>query len=395
MDLLDFLLSLIVIYVSAWLFGGLTVRLGQSAVLGEMFAGVIVGGSVLGLVHETETLKLLGEIGVMLLLFEVGLESDLQSFLKVGRSAAVVALIGVVAPFALGYLLALAMGLHQIQAIFVGATLTATSIAISARVLSDLGRLKSPEGHIILGAAVLDDILGLITLSVVVGLAVSGTVSWMEAGRTAGLAVFLLSLAIFAGVRYAPLLSRFLSVLRTRGSLVVAAVTFALLLGYLAGRIHLAPLIGAFAAGLVLARTEHQVHIQEAITPVANVFVPIFFVLIGAAMNLGLLNPFHQQNRPILLLAFALGIVAVLGKLVAGLGVLGGKSGADPWTVGIGMLPRGEVGMIFASVGLSQRIIGEGEYGAILLVVAFTTLLAPILLKLRYRRVRQPAAAKS
>lgn len=394
MDLQHFLLSLIIIYVSARLFGELAARIGQPAVLGELLAGVIVGGSVLGWVQETETLKLFGELGVMLLLFEVGLESDLYSLLKVGTPAAVVALIGVAVPFALGYLLALIVGLSQLQAVFIGATLTATSVAISARVLADLGRLASREGHIILAAAVLDDILGLVTLSVVVGLAASGTVSWMEAGRTAGLAILLLTPAILVGIRYAYLLTRFLNLLKTRGSLIVTSVTFAFLLGYLAGQLHIAPLVGAFAAGLVLARTEHQVHIQEAIKPVAEVFVPIFFVLVGAAVDLTLLNPFQAQNWPVLFLAGTLTVAAVLGKLVAGLGALVGRERADPWAVGIGMLPRGEVGLIFAGVGLSQRILGEKEYGAILACVVFTTFLAPVLLKLHYRR-RSRRAAKN
>ncbi len=193
MELKDLLFGLIVIYASAKVMGELAVRVGQSAVLGELMAGVLVGGSVLGLVHETETLKLLGEIGVMLLLFEVGLESDLQSFLRVGRSAAAVAAIGVIVPFGLGYALALALNLNQMQAVFISATLTATSVAISARVLSDLNRLKTAEGNIILGAAVIDDILGLVILAVVLGLAASGTVSWLQAGRTAGLAVLFLT----------------------------------------------------------------------------------------------------------------------------------------------------------------------------------------------------------
>jgi Kef-type K+ transport system membrane component KefB len=171
MELKDFLWSLIIIYVCARVLGELAMRIGQSAVLGELLAGIVIGGSGLGWVEETETLHLLGQVGVMLLLFEIGLESDLQSFLKVGLSAATVATIGVLVPFLLGYGLALALHLTQLQAVFIGATLTATSVAISARGLSDLGKLRTREGNIILGAAVLDDILGLITLSVIIGMA--------------------------------------------------------------------------------------------------------------------------------------------------------------------------------------------------------------------------------
>jgi Kef-type K+ transport system membrane component KefB len=348
-------------------------------VLGELLAGVFMGPSLLGLVHPTETLTLLGEIGVMLLLFEVGLESDLQSFLRVGPSAAVVALIGVAVPFALGYGVAAMLHVTTLQAIFVGATLTATSVAISARVLSDLGRLQSREGNIILGAAVLDDILGLVILSVMVGLAESGTISWLAIAQTAGLAILFLSVAILFGNRYATLFSKLVNRLNTRGALVITALTFALLLGYVAEEVRVAPFVGAFAAGLILAPTEHQRLIEERLKPITDVFVPIFFVLVGVAVNLNHLNPFNPQNRSILLLAGGLTLVAIIGKLVSGWGVL--DRTVNRWVVGIGMVPRGEVGLIFAGVGLGAHIITEAQYGAILIVVAVTTFLSPVFLK--------------
>lgn len=379
MELKTFLFSLIVIYISARLLGELAVRIGQSSVLGELLAGVLVGPSLLGLVHPTETLTLLGEIGVMLLLFEVGLESDLQSFLRVGPSAAVVALIGVAVPFALGYGVATMLHVTTLQAIFVGATLTATSVAISARVLSDLSRLQSHEGTIILGAAVLDDILGLVILSVMVGLAESGTISWLAIAQTASLAILFLSLAIVFGHRYATLFSKLVNRLNTRGALVITALTFALLLGYVAEEVRVAPLVGAFAAGLILARTEHQGLIEQRLKPITDVFVPIFFVLVGVAVNLTHLNPFNPQNRSVLFLAGGLTLVAIIGKLVSGWGVL--DRSVNRWVVGVGMVPRGEVGLIFAGVGLGAHIITEAQYGAILVVVAVTTFLSPVLLK--------------
>jgi Kef-type K+ transport system membrane component KefB len=383
MELKDFLLSLFVIYLCARVMGELAARIGQSPVLGELLAGILIGSHGLGWVQETETLKLLGQIGVMLLLFEVGLESDLQSFLRVGWSAATVASIGVLAPFVLGYGLCLALHLNQLQAVLIGATLTATSVAISARCLSDLGKLRTPEGNIILGAAVLDDILGLVILSVVIGLATAGTVSWLEAGRTAGLALLILAVAITVGIRYSHWFSRLVNRMSTRGGLVIAALSFALLLGYVTEWMGLAALIGAFAAGLILARSEHRIRVESAIKPVADVFVPIFFVLIGAAMNVAFLNPFDASNRPLLMLAGGLMLVAVTGKLVAGLGA---ARGINRWAVGVGMLPRGEVGMIFASMGLSYSVLDEGQYGAILMVVALTTFVAPILLKRAFQR---------
>ena len=378
MELAPFLLSLIIIYASARLFSELAIRLGQSAVLGELLAGVLVGGSVLGWVEPTQTLKLMGGIGVMLLLFEVGLKSDLRSFLKVGAAAAAVAAIGVVTPFVLGYGLALLLHMSQLQAIFVGATLTATSVGFSARVLEDLGKLKTPEGNIILGAAVIDDILGIVILSVIMGLAESGVVSWLEAIRTAVVAFLFLGVAILVGIRYVHWFTGLVNRMNSRGRLIMAAMVPVLLFGYVAELMHVAALIGAFAAGLVLTRTEHHAPIEDTIKPVADIFVPIFFVLVGVAVDLSYLNPLNPQNWPILLLAAGLTVVAVLGKLAAGLGA-GGK--INRWAVGVGMLPRGEVGLIFAGIGLSSAVISTAEYGAILIVITLTTVLSPLLLK--------------
>ncbi len=378
MELKPFILSLLAILVCARVMVELAVRAGQSAVLGELLAGVLIGGGALGWVEPTQPLKLMGDIGVMLLLFEVGLKSDLHSFLTVGWRATAVATIGVVTPFALGYGLALLLNMSHLQAAFIGATLTATSVGFSARVLHDLGKLTTPEGHIILGAAVMDDVLGLVILSVVVELAESGAASWLAAIRTAVLACLFLGAAILIGVRYGHWFTRLVNRMNSRGKLIVAAMAPVLLFGYVAELLHVAALIGAFAAGLILAKTEHHAHIEDAIKPVADVFVPIFFVLIGAAADLSRLNPFDPRNHPVLLLAGGLTVVAVLGKLAAGLGA-GGK--INRWAVGIGMLPRGEVGLIFAGIGLSSAIISTAEYGAILLVVTLTTMLSPLLLK--------------
>jgi Kef-type K+ transport system membrane component KefB len=379
-----FILHLAIIYVAARLMGEIAVRLGQSAVLGELLAGVLVGGSMLGWIEQTEVLKLLGDVGVMLLLFEVGLESDLHSFLKVGGSATLVAVIGVVTPFALGYGAGSLLHLSHLQAIFLGATLTATSVAITARVFQEMGRLDSPEGQIILGAAVLDDILGLIILSVVVALAESGTVSWLRVGATAGVAVFFLAAAIVLGARYAHLFTRVVDNMKTRGRLIIAATIFALLAGYAAESVGVAAIVGAFGAGLILARTEHQAGIHEQLRPVADVFVPIFFVMVGVAVELSTLNPFNAANWPVLGLAGALAVAAIAGKLVSGWGARGPS--VNRLAIGVGMLPRGEVGLIFAGVGLSHQVIAPGEYSALLLVIVVTTFLAPILLKRLYRQ---------
>ncbi len=383
MELQHFLLSLIVIYASARLLGEAAARLGQPAVLGELAAGMAVGGSLLGWVEPTETLKLLGEVGILLLMFEVGLESDLRTFLGVARSATAVAVVGMLAPFLLGYGLSLALHLSQMQALFIGVALTPTSVAIPARVLSELGKLGTAEGNILLGAAVVDDILALVALSVIVDLVEAGRVSWLHAGESAGLALLFLGLAVAVGLRYAHWFSRLLNRMITRGRLIVAAVTFALLLGYAAGGLHLAPLVGAFAAGLVLARTEHRLHIEERIKPVADVFVPIFFVLVGASVDLRALNPLDAHNWPTLALAAGLLVAATVGKFVAGWVATG--TDLNRAAIGAGMVPRGEVVLIFASLGLSRGILGPGEFGAVLLVMLGTTVLAPIAMKAVFR----------
>ena len=378
MEFASFLSSLLVIYIAARLCGELAARAGQSPVLGELLAGVLVGSSGFGWVEQTDVLKLLSEIGVLLLLFEVGLESDLASFLKVGASAALVAIIGIVTPFVLGYGLAILLHRSQLQALFIGATLTATSVAITARVLRDMGHLKSTAGYVILGAAVLDDILGLVILAGLVGVAESGTVSWGTIGWPAAMSVALLSGALFVGVRLSSILTGILHAMKTRGSLVIAATSFALAFAYLASRLSVAPLVGAFAAGLILARTEHHAHIREQIKPVVDVFSPIFFVMVGVTVQVATLSPLDPQSRSTLLLAGGLTLAAIIGKLLSGFGVLGEQ--VNRWAVGMGMVPRGEVGLIFASIGLSSHILGEGDYAALLMMVTVTTLLAPLLL---------------
>lgn len=383
MALQEFLWSLIVIYLAARIVGELAVRIGQPAVLGELLAGVLVGGSVLGWVEQTDVLTLLGQIGIMLLLFEVGLGSDLRSFLDLGWPVVAVAAIGTLAPFLLGYTLAIALDMSQLQAVFIGAALIPTSVAIPVRVLHDLGKLDTASGRIILGAAILDDLFALIALSVLIGLSESGAVSWVETGRTALFAILFVGLAVAVGIRYAHLFTGLVNRMSARGGAVIAALTYALILGYAADAVHIAPLIGTFAAGLGLARTEHQARIEERIKPVADVFVPIFFVMTGAAVDLSYFNPLNPQNEQVLFLAAGLTVAAVVGKLVSGLGAVGRH--VNGWGIGVGMVPRGEFVMIFASMGLAHHIIPSGEYGAILIVTVLTTLASPVVMKLLFQ----------
>ncbi len=384
-DLASFLLAFASALLGAKLLGELCERLGQPAVLGELLAGVLLGPSVLGLVPLSAGILLIAEVGVLLLLFEVGLETDLEELLRVGGPAMAVAVVGMALPFAGGYLLTRAAGFPTLTAIFVGAALTATSIGITSRVLSDLGLLASREGQIILGAAVADDILGLVVLAVVSQIAASGSVSAWQAGKSALLSFGFLLVAIVAGLPLGRLLVRGVGRANVRGILVAVSVAFALLAALGAQAAGSAAIVGAFAAGLVLARTNRSDDIRNAVRPTVDVFAPIFFVAIGAQVDVRYLNPADASNRAALLLALGLIVVGSLGKFAAG-GAAWGRVRRS--FIGAGMIPRGEVGLIFAQIGKQNGALPEPAFVAVVVAVFATTFLTPPLLKaLRPRRV--------
>jgi len=384
------ILYVIVILVFAKVFGELAERLKQPPVLGELIAGVVLGGSVLGWIKinsghslppELAVLTFLAELGVILLLFEVGLDSDLEEFLRVGPSALLVACVGVVGPFVAGYLVSsMVFGISTVVSIFIGATLTATSVGITARTLSDLNQLHTKEAKIILGAAVIDDVLGLIILAVVSGMVSAEAVSYSSIGKTALLAIVFMVGAIFIGIKIAPFLLKVAKTLYTRGMITISAFLFCTILAFIAHELKLATIVGAFAAGLILARTEDQAHIRHRIEPLADIFIPIFFVVLGLSVNLSYFNPFNPEARSALGLTGTLILVAVVMKVISGLGVLG--RGVKRIVVGVGMIPRGEVGLIFASLGLARGIITVDEYAGIIAVVIATTFVTPPLLKI-------------
>lgn len=381
MEFRELLLGLVLVWLAAKLAGEGMERIGQTAVLGELLAGVLIGPGVLGLVHESEVLHALAELGVLILLFEVGLESDLDELLRAGLQATLVAIVGVVLPFAAGYAVIHWFGYPPLVAIFVGATLTATSVGITARVLADMGRLQDPAANVVLGAAVVDDILGLIILAVVTGVAQTGAVSPGGIALLSGKAVVFLVVALFLGLRLAPTLVGWIGRLRARGTLVVYSLVFTMALAALADLIGLATIIGAFAAGLILASTERRSHIEERIKPVADLLVPVFFVTVGMKVQPAMLDPFAPDAKPgIVLLLTA---VAVVSKLAAGLAVY--QRGVRRWPVGVGMVPRGEVGLIFAGTGLTVGVIAADLYSALVVAVMLTTFVAPPWLKALYR----------
>jgi Kef-type K+ transport system membrane component KefB len=371
-------------------------RVGQPAVLGELVAGIVLGAlHVIPTAPDdplTGIIRLLAQVGVAVLLFEIGLETDLKAMARVGTAATSVAVAGVVVPFGLGFLYWMSP-LHGYEhtladpvttAIFVGATLTATSVGITARVLIDLKCMHTVEARLVLGAAVIDDVLGLVILGVVSGVAAGSGLSLLGVTRTLAVAVGFLVAAVAVGSAVAPRLFGFVDRMRARGVLLVSAFGFLLLLAGLADRAGSALIIGAFAAGLIVSGTNQFRAVSERMKPVADIFTPVFFLSIGAAVDVRAWNPFDPAAREVLMIGAALFVIAVAGKLASGWAFPWLRF--NRWAVGIGMAPRGEVGLIFAQIGLAAGILTNRLFSAILLMVIGTTLIAPPLLKWAFAR---------
>lgn len=400
------LLALIILLPSAKLAGSAAERIGQPAVLGELIAGMILGNLGLFGLHGLEYLKtdaaveILASLGVILLLFEVGLDSSLADLMKVGLSSLLVAVIGVALPFGLGWAVsALMLPDHSFYVhAFIGATLCATSVGITARVLQDIHKIRSPEAKIILGAAVIDDILGLVVLAIITGMITGassgldlsvGSIVWLMAK----VAIFLAG-SLLLGVFFVPRFFRQAAKAKMKGMLFSLSLAFCFLLSYLATLIDLASIVGAFAAGLILERVPFEEYLHEdelspeaMLHPLSSFFVPLFFMQMGLKIDLASLF------RPdVIGLALALTAVAILGKQACGLGVL--ERNLNRLSIGFGMIPRGEVGLIFAGVGLTlsvggERIIDEAVFAAILVMVMVTTLITPPLLQWSFSRSRE------
>ena len=407
MNMLPVLEALAIILGLARLGGALFERFSLPAVLGELLAGIAIGNlGLLGFhgfdaLRHVPTVEALAQIGVLFLLFQVGLESDIGKMAAVGVSATLVAVLGVVAPMLLG------LGVselflkdhHILSHWFVGATLAATSVGITARVLGDLGRSASVEGRIILGAAVIDDVLGLVVLAVVTGLiqaadagaAFDPTVLAVIVGKALGFLI----VAVVVGRWLSRVTFRFAARLPGEGMLLSFALAFCFLLAWLAGTAGLAPIVGAFAAGLVLEDVHYEAlrdrdperrDLLHLLQPLSGFLVPVFFVLMGMSVDLSV---FGQPG--VLGFAAALTVAAVIGKQVCSLGVLG--TGVDRFAVGLGMIPRGEVGLIFASIGRTltiggERVVDDMVYSAVIVMVAVTTLVTPPLLVWRLKKPR-------
>ncbi|WP_066381674.1 cation:proton antiporter [Anabaena sp. CA = ATCC 33047] len=414
------LLSLVVIYLASKIGGELSRIIDLPPVLGELVGGVLVGASVLHLVvfpesgatasdsvimtvlqtinnltpdaataifnSQSEAISILAELGVIILLFEIGLESDLKELQKVGYQATIVACVGVAVPFAAGTAgLILLFHAPVIPAIFAGAALTATSIGITSKVLSELGHLKSKEGQIIVGAAVIDDILGIIVLAVVASLAKTGEVDIFNVIYLIVSATVFLIGSILLGKFFNHTFVAIANKLQTRGNLVIPAFIFAFFMAFLGNAIHLEAILGAFAAGLVLDETDKRKELDEQVKPIADILVPVFFVTVGAKVDLSVLNPVVPENQQGLIISLFLIVVAIIGKVVTGWSIFG-QPGVNRLAVGVGMIPRGEVGLVFAGIGAASGTLDKPLQAAIVIMVILTTFLAPPLLRLAFKK---------
>ncbi|MCU0529524.1 MAG: cation:proton antiporter [Cyanobium sp. Prado107] len=418
----------LVIFVAARAIAELMVRLQLPTILGELVAGVLIGASGLHLVippdaqaqlsdavlslvgsladvpadtvvdvyRETfPSLQAVSQIGLFALLFLTGLESELDELVAVGLQATTVAVTGVVLPFALG-----TAGLYYlfhvplIPAIFAGAAMTATSIGITASVFGELQWLKRKEGQIVIGAAVLDDILGIVILAVVVSLAGGGAFTIGPILKLCAAAVVFVAAALFLSRTAAPAFDWVVDRLKAPGDVAVASFVVLTLSCFAAQAIGLEAALGAFAAGLILSASKHTHDIDTAVKPLVALFATVFFVLIGTGMDLSVLNPFDPANREGLIVAVFLLAVAVAGKVAAGW-TYTSKEPTNRLVVGLGMMPRGEVGLIFLGLGTQAGILTPALEAAILLMVIGTTFLAPILLRLVIGGREEPAPQPS
>ncbi len=399
-----FIITLALIFVSAKALGALFQRVKLPSVLGELIAGIILGGSMLAIVPTSETqvgyetFHIFAEIGLILLLFEIGLETKLGDLVKVGPQSTLVAIVGIVAPFCLGFFSIFAFqkvglidfneNLTTLIAIATGATLCATSVGITARVLSDMEKLHTKEAQIVIGAAVVDDIIGLIILSVV-----SGLIESFQSGAGGGVSVLSISISVvkaFGFLAAAIIIGNFISTwafnfverLNVRGVISILAVAFAFLYAYAASLVGLAPIVGAFAAGLVLRKTNQFNFIEDNLRPVSDFFTPIFFVVVGAEVDVRAFNPFAPDGVNIISIAMVLFVLAMIGKYVSGFAVRDKSISSN--VIGLGMIPRGEVGLIFAQVGLDYGIFDLKFFSAVTVMVILTTFIAPPLLQISF-----------
>jgi len=391
----DFFLNLLIILLTARVFAELATRLKSPAVIGELFAGVVLGPSLLGWIEPTEAIRLMAGIGIILLLFEVGLETDVKRLVSTGLESVVVAFAGFVLPLLLGFALAYWLfDLSLLVSLFIGGTLTATSIGITVRVLGDLKRQHSKEGQIVLGAAVLDDVMGVVLLALLYEFSIGGGVSLVNTGKVLIFVAAFFVLAPAAAKLMSVVIKRFDASSEIPGLIPTTIVSLVLFFAWLAHAIGAPELLGGFAAGLALSRRFFlplgvALHADEAFAdrietqmkPIVQLFTPIFFVMVGLSLNLREIDwgsPFIWQ------FSLSLLAVAVSGKLFGAM--LLKETWPTRWMIGTAMIPRGEVGLIFAELGRESGIFSNEIYAGMVIVIALTTLLPPFVMKWYYGR---------
>ena len=381
-----FLLKLSVVLIAAELGGYICRKLKQPTVLGQLIMGIIIGPSLLGLVQNTETLNHLSELGVILLMFIAGLETDLDELMESGRSSTMIAIGGILLPLVLGIMTAMAFGRTIIEGFFIGVILTATSVSISVETLREIDRLKTKQGTAILGAAVIDDVIGIILLTLATG--------FMRPGGGGG-AVFMVMLKVIGffafsfgcGLFIIRFSKRFFKTRHISGKVAIVALVFCLMMSFLSEEMGVASITGAYIAGIIISATPFRHKVSSSIQQLSYLLLtPIFFVVIGMKVDF-----FHLFGD----WAFgtALLIAAVIGKLV-GCGSFAGMSGfsnKDSLQIGIGMIPRGEVALIVTNIGLNLKLIPQSVFAAIVFMILATTMLTPPVLKLSFEGLRKNA----
>lgn len=390
-----FFLYLLTILLSARIMAEIAVRLKMPSVIGELMAGIILGPSLLGILEPNEVLKLLAEIGIILLLFQVGLETDVRRLADAGKKSFIVAIGGLIVPFSLGFALGYwVFNLSLLVSLFIGGTLTATSIGITIRVLSDLNRQQEKEGQIVLGAAVLDDILGVVLLALLYEFSIGGGINVINASKVLMFIGTFFLLAPLAAKIISILINRYDAISQIPGLIPTTIVSLVLFFAWLAHEVGAPELLGGFAAGLALSRRfflplgialrtdkifSNRIEIE--MRPIIQLFTPIFFVMVGLSLNL---KEIDWSSAFIWSFSFLFFLVAVIGKFSGALFIK--ESWRTRLMIGLAMVPRGEVGLIFAELGRVSNIFNNEVYAGMIMVIALTTILPPLIMKWSYSR---------
>lgn len=377
-----YLFTFALILIVSKIFGEFSNRLNQPEVLGEILAGIILGPSILKIITYSEILESFSEIGIIFVLFLAGMETDFEQLKRAGKSSILAAVVGIIFSFTGGYFLAIFFNFNSLEALFLGAILTPTSIGITVRTLMEIKKFKTDEGMTMMGAAVLDDILGVLILSLLVTIGKSGHIpSPLHLFILLGKILIFFIISIYLGPKLLENILEWSKYLRSQEAKIGVLIAIAFIFSFIAGEIDLARITGAYLAGLLVAMTSSTTKVKDSISTIGySIFIPMFFVSIGIRMNLtGIQN--------VLIFSFSYTIIAFLTKVTgSGIGaLLSGYSKFDSLKVGIGMLPRMEVALVIVSAGVSENVISKSLFTSTIVMVLITTIITPILLKRTYQ----------